>query len=223
MAFTLKKFLELRPYLYHLTAQENRDEILYSRILYPAAKLLAKGNRTQENGIRRVDHLPIEIKGEQTILRDQKPLHKGNVEWEENWDLKRFVKLLNSRVFFWPGDEKGPVASGRNHFKCYAEERPAILRFSTLELINFNKRLAPEFCRYNSGSPRMVLGRKSPRGRATFRTAKEIACTPGQVVEVTFPGTVQLPFQFLYRKAGKDWSVDCGSCIVNFDPEPKAG
>ena len=36
------------------------------------------------------------------LIRDQKPLVSGAIEFEEGWDLMRFVGYVNQHVFFWP-------------------------------------------------------------------------------------------------------------------------
>ena len=56
-----------------------------------------------------------------------------------------------------------------------------------------NKGNPPRFCAYNSGSPRVVNGKKSPRGSTTFVTAEEFPKGKKEVVEVTFENFVRVP------------------------------
>jgi hypothetical protein len=99
---------------------------------------------------------------------------------------------LNERVFFWPG---GPDISdyGQRHFERYRAEKPVILRVPTSDLFEANPESVPEFCRFNSGSPRCTKGLGSPRGPSTFIQGTTADFSPGNVVEVTFLESVLLP------------------------------
>jgi hypothetical protein len=109
------------------------------------------------------------------------------------------VEVLNKLVFFWPGAARGPVDSGLRYFDRYKDEHPVILRALTEALLKQNPKTAPLFCRFNSGSPRFVGGRPSPRGLNTFLSANHFSGVPSDVVEVTFIDRVQLP-------TGAEWS-----------------
>ena len=53
---------------------------------------------------------------------------------------------------------------------------------------------APLFCKYNSGGPRVVHGRKSPRGGSTFLPCDRTPFRPGEIREVAFDrGPIVLP------------------------------
>jgi hypothetical protein len=112
---------------------------------------------------------------------------------QDGWEFERVIEDLNHRVFFWPGTQNGPNDHGRRHFARYLAERPLLIRVSTPDLIAVNAPLKPEFCRYNSGSPRHSNGKPSPRGSNTFVPAAQFAGTSSDVVELTFRGTVLLP------------------------------
>jgi hypothetical protein len=56
-----------------------------------------------------------------------------------------------------------------------------------------NPNTEPLFCRFNSGAPRVVGGRRSPRGVTTFQPAGMFAGTPSDVVEVVFERSIVLP------------------------------
>jgi hypothetical protein len=127
-------------------------------------------------------------------VRDQKPLHTGNTGLMGGWDFEQLLSHLNGRVFFWPGSAKGrPIPYGERHFQRYADESPIILRLATTDLLSLNPHVPPEFCRYNSGSPRCTQGLPSPRGPETFVTCEHANFRPASVVEVTFPGVVRIP------------------------------
>jgi hypothetical protein len=193
MPISAQKFLTLRPFLFHLTSSENLERILRTRRLESAMSLFRQARRTDLGRVRRRDHTVVQVAGESVRLRDQAPLHEGNMALERNWTFEDFVAYLNNHVFFWPGAADGPIAYGVRHYERYAEEKPVILRIPTAALLASNARQHPHFCRYNSGSPRCSNGRKSPRPSRTFVTANEADFGVGGIVEVTFPGGVHVP------------------------------
>lgn len=133
------------------------------------------------------------IDGEVIRIRDQTPLHKGNLSLPPSWSYEDLVELLNDRVFFWPGDADGPIDYGERHFAKYAGEFPVVLRVPTADVLAANPGAPPEFSRYNSGSPRWSGGRPSPRGPDTFLGVGEFGMPPSRVVEVAFASRVRLP------------------------------
>lgn len=193
MAISLDRFLELRPFLYHLTSSANAERVLRTRRIESAAALLRAANRVDLISVRRREHVQVRVGDETIAIRDQAPLHEGNLALERGWTLPHFVALLNSRVFFWPGTLAGPIAYGVRHYARYAGERPTILRVATGDLFAVNSAVPPEFCRYNSGSPRCSNGSKSPRNSKTFVRGMDADFRCAQVVEVTFSGGVHLP------------------------------
>jgi hypothetical protein len=192
MAFTLAEFARLRPYLYHLTAVANLDRIRRTGRLFSAASIFtAADQRSLVTARRRTSEL-ITLDGERIHVRDQAPLHLGNMELEPGWILDDFVAHLNARVFFWPGKEDSPISYGVRHYERYRDEPPALLRLPTQSLFDENPNGQPLFCRYNSGSPRCAYGRKSPRTAKTFVLAAEAPFSAANVVEVTFENAVRL-------------------------------
>src|SRR6185295_17449394 len=97
----------------------------------------------------------------------------------------RLLKAINERVFFWPGTEFRPISYGIRHFERYRSERPVILRCKSDLLFNTPGQ-EPEFCKYNSGSPRCSNGIGSPRGPDTFVPASRAMFSAAKAVEVTF-------------------------------------
>jgi len=193
MPFTLARYAQLRPFLYHLTARANHSRIEELRQLESAAVLFVISGSVSALRVRRRAHLPLRIGAHQVFVRDQAPLHAGNVAFAGGWDLADLVADLNRRVFFWPGGAQGPIAYGQRHFERYADEAPLIIRVRAEALFQVNPERAPLFCRYNSGSPRCNGGRPSPRGPDTFLSAENCLYRPADVVEVTFLDTVVLP------------------------------
>jgi hypothetical protein len=193
MPIDLDDFGRLRPYLYHLTAQENVARIRGMGRLESASALLHAAGRTDLLTTRRKDHLAIVVGDVPISIRDQAPLHAGNMALDPDWSPADFVAYLNRRVFFWPGSAGGPISYGDRHYDRYAHESPAILRMRFDALRMANPGLPPLFCRFNSGSPRWSYGRPSPRSAKTFVPGEDADFRATQVVEVTFADGVALP------------------------------
>ncbi len=193
MAFTLTEFGTLRPFLFHLTAAANLPRIQRTGRLESAAQLAQQAGRGELLDARRRAHVPLTLGDETVWLRDQAPLHQGNMALDDGWTFAQFVAHLNARVFFWPGGPHGPIDYGARHFGRYAAEAPVLLRVRVASLIGANADLDLQFSRCNSGSPRYNRGVAGPRGGQTFRPARDAAFQPRQVVEVTAPGSVRLP------------------------------
>lgn len=201
--FDLQSFAKVRPFLYHLTAKSNLQHIKATGKLFPASVIVAKSYSPHNLRERRVSHEAVATEHGRIVLRDQQPLHKGNIDFQDGYSFEDFVEHLNRRVFFWPGGDQGPNDYGDRHFKHYEGESPAILRIAVNSLLRSNPPAVPLFCRYNSGSPRCSQGKKSPRGPNTFLPADEFQGTPNDVVEVTFEKEIILPHD---TKVGKDLS-----------------
>lgn len=194
MPFTTGQFLHARPYLFHLTAEEHRGSLRQARQLLPAADIIIQANAQGLLSERRREHVSLSFSGTTIKLRDQKPLHAGNMLLEGGLSFGEFVAILNGRVFFWPGYSNGlPIPYGQRHYDRYAAESPLLLRVPTADLLAHNQHLQPEFCKFNSGSPRWTNGRPSPRGRQTFLDGSLANFGAASVVEVTFAGVVSLP------------------------------
>jgi len=186
-------YLNNRPYLYHLTDRSNIDRMARTRRIAPANTLFERAGRLDLVRRRRNEHERISIGRDMIVIRDQAPLHRGNLSLPSGYTFEEFTQSLNSRVFFWPGTAAGPIGYGIRHFERYKNENPAILRLTLASLLLANTLANPTFCRYNSGSPRCSYGVKSPRGPHTFLPAAEFEGTPSQVVEVTFASELALP------------------------------
>lgn len=195
MAFTIDEFVGARPYVFHLTARANQGRIKRTRMLHPASSLLVAGDRMDLVSVRRRLSVELPIEGEVVQVRDQAPLHQGNIAFEGGWTLTDVIQELNERVFFWPGKKDRAIAYAHRHFARYSEERPVVLRASLASVLKTNTDHQPGFCRFNSGSPRCSSGRKSPRGPSTFVDCLNADFQRGQVVEVTFRGPVVLPVE----------------------------
>lgn len=193
MAVDAFAFARRSPYLYHLTASANLPAIRRTRTIESAALLAARAGRADLLGARRSTHVTLQIDGETAVLRDQAPLHARNMRLSGGWTFAQFVESLNSRVFFWPGTEHGPIDYGQRHYARYASEHPAILRIAFSSLTEYNAATVPLFCKYNSGSPRWSNGAAPSRGAETFQPAVLAPFSAGEVIEVTFLNQVFLP------------------------------
>ena len=193
MAFTIAEFIEVRPVVYHLTARLNLPRIRRSRTLHSTAQTLTSIDRVDLLSMRRRRSMEFCVDDEWIQIRDQAPLHAGNIGFELGWCLEDFIEELNGRVFFWPGTHSGPIAYGMRHFDRYQHEEPVVLRVPLDLLLEENAGVDPGFCKFNSGSPRCSSGRRSPRGSRTFVTSSDAPFSRTQVVEVTFRDSVILP------------------------------
>ena len=193
MPFEIGAYAKLRPYLYHLTAAANLPEIQRSRTLAPASVLMTRAGRTELTELRRPAHVHLTWDSAVTMLRDQEPLHARNMRLEEGWTFTDFVAHLNARVFFWPGDARGPIPHGQRHFVRYADEQPATMRVRTTSVCAANASQRPLFSKYNSGSPRWSGGVASPRGPSTFVNSEQAPFGAGAVVEVSFAEELLMP------------------------------
>lgn len=203
---SVEAFASRRPYLYHLTASLNLSRIRRSRRLNSAAQLLDSAGRADFKRIRRRQHEVVNIDGEQIIIRDQAPLHRGNVALQPQWQFEDLIALLNCQVFFWPGGEDSPIAYGVRHFERYRAEDTRIIRVPLLDIAAVNSPRELHVCKYNSGSPRCNNGRPSPRSADSFVPLSNSTLRPGQVVEVTLSPDAALPESALVaRSLGADW------------------
>jgi hypothetical protein len=193
MPFDLDKFVSLRPFAYHLTDRSNVSRLRQTGIIQPAATLLRGPGRETEIRQRRKGPLHVIVDGDTVVIRDQRPLIFANIALWEGWASEDFTAFLNEHVYFWPGDSDGPVKSGLRLQNHYVKEQPAFLRIPTRDLFDANCHQPPLFCPFISGAPRKQAGKAVPRGPDLFQPADSFPRTAGQVVELVFRGTVQLP------------------------------
>jgi hypothetical protein len=109
MAFTLSNFAVKRPYLFHLTARANLDVMRQRSAILPASSLFGEAGQSTWLREKRRHHVDIAIGELKIKVRDQAPLHAGNMKLSGGWNFADFIAHLNARVFFWPGK---PDAAG---------------------------------------------------------------------------------------------------------------
>jgi hypothetical protein len=193
MAFTIQEFVRSRPYLYHLTARTNSARIKRTNTLDPTAAILKASGNLKMLTARRPTALHVNVNGDAIHVRDQHPLHAGNVDFRGKWTIDKLVQEINEMVFFWPGSADWVTSYALRHYQRYAFEKPVVLRMSLAAVIHANCGIDPLFCKYNSGSPRWNSGNASPRGPDTFVTCAKASFRPPGAVEVTFRSSVRLP------------------------------
>jgi len=189
----IRTFVGVRPYLYHLTDQENLAHIRETGRLMCAAILMEHCGRIDLLRMRRPQHVPLEFENRQILIRDQAALHRGHLKLADGYPFEDFLESLNRRIFFWPGNSAGPIKPAIRYFERYKDERPVILRIAVQSLLRMNPGTSPRFSAYNSGSPRCANGVRSPRGPATFQPGEEFRGGPSRVVEVSFDDSITIP------------------------------
>lgn len=193
----IQKFIEARPYLYHLTSKENAEIIKSEKRLYSANELIRMSNNESHLPIqrqKRQGHYELIVNGQSRFLRDQQPISEKALAkcLTDDWAVGDFLYHLNDRVFMWPTLDRL-----WRHFNRYKEEEPIIFRFSTREILEKNPHA--KFCRLNSGAtrPNSYLGGIAPqRGATTFLSAADYKLPVGSVAEVTFESYCDVNFKF---------------------------
>jgi hypothetical protein len=193
----LNKFIEKRPFLFHLTDKKNLQLIVKYGKLFSTNSLIDKANKEEYLPIKRIKrptHFELDINGEIYSIRDQQPISEKALRkcLTHNWECADFYESLNSRVFMWPTLDRL-----WRHFNRYVSENPIILRFETNSLLEINQNA--KFCRLNSGATRAnsYLGGKPPeRGMNTFQLAVNYTNSISSVAEVTFENECILPRTF---------------------------
>jgi hypothetical protein len=196
----LEAYARLRPLLFHGTATSNLACIRSERALHSALTL--SPNHCSE---RRTDEVRLQRGEHSIVLRDQCALHRGHVDLEDGWRSKDFLDALNIRIFFWPGNENGPIKYGRRLFEAYRFDNQTVLRIPFRELLQTNPNASTYFCKFNSGGPRTFAGRRSPRGPNTFLLAHKWPYAAWQVAEVSFDKSLSLPEQSEFLDETRVW------------------
>jgi hypothetical protein len=206
MPFSEARFVEIRPYLYHSTCGTNLEAIRHARQLLSATSLMAKAQQPVAETARRPKPELLHS-GHEIWLQTQRQLHKGNIALDDGFTFENLLSLLNSKIFFWPGTSSGPIPCGLRHLKGNDWPSAAVLlRVRTQKMLE-SANSPVEFCAYNSGSPRRVDGRKSPRGPHTFAPARSFERNAGKVVEVVFSQRADLPRTTeVWSKTRGDWT-----------------
>ncbi len=192
MALDIEKFVRLRPLLTHVTSRRNAALIERQGRLVPAATILREAGMGASVRTRRPEAVVIGAGRNRVYVRDQAPLHPGNVRLAGKWAFADLVEELNEHVFFWPAGRRGPNTYGKRLEDKYAGQDQVVMCFGSENLIRLNlARL--RVCACNSGAPRCNphVG-KAERGPATLAKPAAYLGTPGTVIEVAFRGEVKI-------------------------------
>lgn len=199
----IKKFIQLRRYLYHLTDPINCESIFNDyklKSFVTLAGIFDIPNAQEVLRKQRIGHRqPVHSKGNYKFTpRDQDPLERSWVPLvlEDGMTKEDFIYDINSRVFFW-AKETDLVT----HYKRYKKlgHKPFVLRVATEDLFNLNS-LPPMFCHLNSGAPSHWTHGLPARGKSTFQLADYYLKSPSSVREVTFKDQCVLPKNIYYKK-----------------------
>jgi hypothetical protein len=193
MAFDIKDFVALRPFLYHVTARENAAPLADAPVLQPAETLLRWAGRPELIRERRREDTPVTAGVHRLVLKDQKPLVAGNLQLPDGWEFGDLIAFLNRHVFFWPGTAVGPIRQGRRLHAHYEAESPLVVRMRTSALFDANPEGIPLFAAFNTGAPRRQHGQRVARGPDLFVIAADFPRRASEVVEVVFRSQVLLP------------------------------
>jgi hypothetical protein len=136
------------------------------------------------------------------VLRDNRSLRLGSIQFQGGWSLSDLLIELNSRVFFWAGTENGPIKTGRLHFRKYELEGAVfMLRVPTISFVAANDGSQLWVTRCNSGSARHQKGKPIPRGPTTFQLPQAADFRPSQVIELSYVAEAKLPGDAQWSKS----------------------
>lgn len=186
MALTRDALIQHFPVLWHLTSRANWARIIATRRLESAAALMRAAGDEQWLERRRPAAVPLALPEGTVWLRDQEPLHEGAARFEGGWDFPRLVREINRRVYFWPGDHRGPARKARGNFDAFRARPEAIaLRLPTAGVCAAVGPTALQLTRHNVGALRSNP-RSGPalRGPSTFVSPGAFAGPPSDLQEV---------------------------------------
>lgn len=211
MSFTIEQLQQVRPFLFHFAPESNRTSLSCDRTMYSTQNTVQKlweYNKEQIASVKdflstpRIQSIQLRLDNSTSrfvTLNDQQPLRESQF-LGLSCTFGEYVALLNSFVFFWPGDGDGPMPGGRRaagfakKYKDYG-----CLRVPVRDA--WNDKQSPLFCEYNSGAPRKCNGIE--RGSEIFQSADSGLLRAGQVVEVVFKGVFSIPDSAEWRSPGK--------------------
>lgn len=190
----LDGLIKLRPFAYHICSALNFSAIKRMRTLRSTADLLSGTPHEAMLSVRRTSCITVELVSGPVEVRDNLPLRPGSLDLEPDCSLEDFLRLLNQRVYFWPGGEHGPCKPGPEHFQRYRGQGAVhILRapLSSLVSANPDREMEVTFC--NAGAARHQGGKPVKRGPSTFRPVSLATGRASTVKELCFVGHAVLP------------------------------
>jgi hypothetical protein len=212
LGFTREQFVSERKFLYHFTNPENFGMLQRERAMLSASAWVERANAFMSQiddpgrylGIAREEPRRLQV-GPCTFvtLNDQKPLLALGQMPKLQGSYKDFLRCLNSYVFYWPGDEKGPKPP-RGLAKSFGTRYAhyGLLRVPTAEA--WRREAIIQFCRNNSGAPQ--ARDRIERGPQMFFKHNTKGLEPKEIAEVVFSGFVDLPPDAEWKDPGsKTW------------------
>ena len=91
----IQDFTTVRPYLYHLTDRSNLDHIRATGRLLPAAALMKQSGKMDLLRVRRSAGIELRVGACEILIRDQAPLHPGNLRLPGGYAFEEFIESLN--------------------------------------------------------------------------------------------------------------------------------
>jgi uncharacterized protein DUF7002 len=185
MAVSVPEFVDRYPVLWHITCEANLQRIRRTRALESAAALMQQAGDDTWLRRRRREPQRLNVDGESIWLRDQEPLMEGAIRFEGSWNLERLIEEINKRVFFWPGDFRGPISRARENFDAFRNQPGAVaLRLPSDAVAACCRPFHLQLTVVNVGAPRVSGGKKSLRGPRTFMAMGALTGTLSDVREV---------------------------------------
>lgn len=215
MAFTRSHWIRHRPFLYHYAPLANIERIVKRREMLSSEVIVWKAfayDPTQVPDpaafLRTPRAKPAALRigplAEDLFeLNDQLPMLHESSFAQLDGTRDDFIELLNGFVFYWPGNQDGPITKGDHGQSFRARyERFAELRIPIADV--WMDRSLPQFCRYNSGAPQ--ARDRIIRGPSIFVDASDTELATRKVVEAVFLKRVALPPSTQWRgDTFSDW------------------
>jgi hypothetical protein len=217
VVFTRAHWIRHRPFLYHYAPLANIERIIKRREMLSAEVIVRKAHAYDPSQVLSPEtflRMPRDrsivlrigpLEEDVFVLNDQLPMVHRSSFAELDGTHGDFVALLNRFIFYWPGNQDGPITKGdhgqsfRRRYKHFAELRIPI---DDVWTDGFH----PKFCRYNSGAPQKRDRVK--RGPSIFVDASDDKVVTRKVVETIFLKQVALPRSTQWRAdALSDWQT----------------
>jgi hypothetical protein len=191
--------IKRRPYVYHLTANENIANIYGEKRIYSTRHIVEMSGLSDEEQeefltSKRIGHKILTWGDQEISIRDQDPINLNLLPrcLIDGVSVGEFINILNQRVFFWP-----TIPRLFRHYSRYEPENPIIIRVRTKDILDLN--VGIDLSSINSGATRChpsYGGNPPPRGNETFVPIDDWAENIGSIAEVTILDSCILPDNF---------------------------
>lgn len=168
MPISPEEFVERHPRLFHMAARKSWPAIQRHGLLSTSALLDLFEVEGEERLALEERHRPKSVGIDHpmhgtAVIRDQKPMRDADLEraLEDGITPTEWYRLLNSRVFFWPNEQRLARMLGA---KAYRNDEHIVLTVNTRTLLTAHLDRTV-LSRMNSGATRPM---PHPRGRDCF-------------------------------------------------------